>query len=473
MTSFDAIVVGGGLAGMTAAVALSEAGRRVLLLESSSILGGRASSKVDAATGDAIAIGPHVLFSEYANMLRLLPILGTEEDVTWDRSRFVTEVFGTREIVTKMSALPAPFHFVPSLIADRTLRTRDWLSNAPLTLHVLSLRDDELLRYDDRAALDVLRQWHVTERYIDRFWRYSSLAIMNVPLEQCSAASLLRAYRRLIGKRGFHVGFPSRGLGELFAPAAERRLRERGSVVMRNAPVTAIEDGYGVTVADGTTHEAPHCVLALPPHALDALLPREWRTGELANLHAFRAVPYISVYLWFDRKLTSLPFWSRGYDARDLNLDFYDFSNIGGRGGTSLIGSNIIDSARIGAMSDEEIVRRTVAELAEYLPNATRATLRHSVVNRIPMAIPAPLPGFEQLRPVNVEPRAGLVLAGDWLQTGLPASMESACFSGFRAAEVILGRAGLAVKHRELDLIATMLGRGVRMLRRVSRGGAR
>lgn len=419
MTSFDTVVVGGGIAGIAAATALVEEGQRVVLLEAGPELGGRAIT------------GPHVVFTEYVNLLRLLRMLGTESLITWDRERFSTEVQGTREIVTRMSLLPAPFHFVPSLVADRTLRNRDWLSNASVTLFALSLSEEELLRLDDRVALDVLRRWRVSERYIDRFWRYFSHAIMNVPLERCSAASILRAYRRLIGKRGYRVGYPPLDARALFAPVATR-------VTVRTSTRVASVDDL----------DAPWCVLATPPD------------------ERFQPVPYISVYLWFDRKLTGLPFWSRRYDPNDLNLDFYDYANIGAGRSESLIASNVIDSARVGVMSDEAIVQRTLGELREFLPAAAEARLLRSRVLRIPMAIPAPVPGFERLRPASQLLRPGLVIAGDWIQTGMPASMESACYAGFRAAETVLGRSGIAVRHRELDRFAAMLGGGVRRLRR-------
>jgi 15-cis-phytoene desaturase len=460
MHAFDTLVIGGGLSGIAAGVALADAGKRVALFEADAVLGGRASSEVDPVTGDAIAIGPHVLFSEYRNMLALLRLLGTESRVVWDRQRFSTEVRGRRELVTRMAPLPAPFHFVPSLMADPTLRTRDWLSNAGVTLFVLSLDDHALLSLDDLRAIDVLRRLRVSEAYIDRFWRYLALAIVNLPLEKCSAAALLRAYRRLVGKRGYRVGFPDGGLGDLFAPAAERFLRERGSLVRTSARVVALGGAYRVTLASGETFEAPSCVVALPPNALRALLPHE-------TAGRFEAVPYVSVHLWFDRKLTALPFWSRVYDAGDVNLDFYDFSNIGSRGGASLIASNIIGAERIGNRSDEEIVRITLAELAEFLPNAAEARVFHRVVRRIPMAIHAAVPGSERLRPRAIEWRPRLVLAGDWMQTGMPPSMESACTSGFRAAETLLGIRGIAQQHRELDPLASLLGRATRGMRSV------
>src|SRR5262249_8678561 len=156
--------------------------------------------------------------------------------------------------------------------------------------------------------------------------------------------------------------------------------------------------------------------------------------------------------------------------------DFYDLSNInrGWSDRPSVIASNIIHAGAVWDLSDDQIVATTVAELAEYLPEAARATITHAVVHRIPMALPCPYVGAERLGVDTVTPIDGLVLAGDWLQTGLPPSMESACFSGWRAAEVVLAAEGrnmtLAQRHIELGPIAWMLGKATAfILRRASR----
>ncbi|WP_420829609.1 FAD-dependent oxidoreductase [Nannocystis pusilla] len=103
----------------------------------------------------------------------------------------------------------------------------------------------------------------------------------------------------------------------------------------------------------------------------------------------------------------------------------------------SLVGSNIIDAGRVAHWSDAAIVARTCHELMENLPAARAATLRHATVHRIPLAVQAPLPGFEARRPAARSPVEGLLLAGDWTRTGLPSSMESAAASGWRAAELV------------------------------------
>ena len=477
MATFDAVVIGGGLAGLTCAVALVSNDLKVAVVEREKILGGRARSWTDCVTGDPISIGPHILFSEYPNMLKLLRILGTENKIVWERDTFITMVTGRQEVVMKMAPLPAPFHFVPSLLADPTLANRDWLSNSAITLYAMSISENELLALDSMPALKLLERFRVSPAYIRRFWAFISMAVMNVPLELCSAASILRFYRRLNGKNGYRVGFPDGGLGDLFVPAAERFLTANGATILREVEVTEFIAGErvsGVALADGPHLGARFSIAAVPPRALEKMLPPGLSSIEsLRNLACFQPSPYISVYLWFDRKLSDLRFWSRLYEAGDWNVDFYDLSNIygGWKQRPSVIASNIIYSSRLGKVSDREVVARTVLELSEFLPEAAKSTVRHAVVNRIPMAIPAPLPGWEHLRPRNIMPFRGLVLAGDWMQTGLPASMESACMAGWRAAECVLAEYGrpqhLAERHQELNWSAALLGGGLRVLRKM------
>lgn len=466
----DVVVVGGGLAGLTCAVGLSQHGLRVVVVERGSGLGGRASSSREPVTGDQIPIGPHILLSEYTNMLHLLDVLGTDRHVVWHDDEFITMVDGRHRISMRMSVLPAPFHFVPSLMADRRLATRDWLSNVRATLLALSLDEHAIARLDEVAAIAFLRRLGVTERYLKRFWAFTAFAIMNIPLERCSAGALMRFYRRLIGKRGYRIGFPDGGLGDLFAPGSLRLVQAHGGKILTQTAVSRIvcdqSHVRGVVLADGGRIDAPFCVAAVTPSALLECLPSALvaRTPGFSALTRYRPSRYLSVFLWFDRKLTRERFWARLYEPDALNCDFYDLSNInrGWAERPSVIASNIIDAERVWQLGDETIIAGTRAELAEYLPESGRAKLVHAVVHRIPMAIPSPFVGVEKLRLAQTTPIAGLVLAGDWVQTALPPSMESACLSGWRAAEHVLSVAGrpsaLARPHVELDRVAALLG---------------
>ncbi|MBI2897824.1 MAG: FAD-dependent oxidoreductase [Deltaproteobacteria bacterium] len=469
----DVAIVGGGLAGLTAAVALRDSGLSTLVVEEDSILGGRARSWIDEKTGDPVHIGPHIFLSEYPNMRKLLGLLGTEDRLVWQRGRFIFMVDGRSEIEFRMARLPAPFQFIPSLLADPAIRHRDLASNVPVSLFALRLTEHDIERLDNVNASAVLRSLGVTERFIQRFWAFTSMAIMNVPLELCSAGALFRFYRRLIGHTRYDVGFPDGGLGDLFAPQAKALIERSGGRIMLGARVVTFTGdatrATGLELADGRRVEARFCIAALPPSALRRIARPEWLPGPVfRDLVRFQPCPYVSTYLWFDRKLTRRQFWARVHDPNDLNCDFYDLSNInrGWESRPSLITTNCIFCERAAGMSDEQIVQGTVRELSEYLPEAARAKLVHWVVNRIPMAIHCPFPGTEQRRPTLRPGPKNLLLAGDWIRTRLPSSMESACMAGWQAAEAVLadlGRpASLAVPHKDIDGVAGLLYRTTR-----------
>jgi Flavin containing amine oxidoreductase len=474
----DVVIAGGGLAGLTCAVGLLGSGLRVVVVEREPVLGGRARSWPDETTGDPVPIGPHIFTSEYPNVLELLRRLGTADTIVWQDRTFVTMVDGERRVDVNMSPLPAPFHFVPSLLGDGTLPNRDWLSNVPITLYALALNEDDILALDAAAAPEVLRAFGVSRRYRERFWAFLSHSILNVPLELCSAGALLRVYRRMVGKRGYRVGFADRGLGDVFAPQSRAAIEAGGGTVLTGTAVARFsgdaERATGVDLSDGRHIEAPLCVAALTPDALLRAAPPEWKRPfpRLADLARWTPSPYRSVFLWFDRKLTTERFWARAYRPGDLNCDFYDYSNIyrGWGERPSLVASNVIYSGRVAHLADDQIVVQTVRELGEYLPAARTARLTHSAVHAVPMAVPAPLVGTESLRLDTATPIDGLVLAGDWLRTALPPSMESACFAGWRAAEHVLARAReprkLATPHVELDPLAALLGHGARAVSR-------
>lgn len=446
----DVVIIGGGIAGLTCAVELCASGLAVVVLESSAALGGRARSCTDDETGDRIDIGPHILLSEYRNMLRLLDDLGTRDRIVWQADKFITLVGKPYPVDIRMHRLPAPLHFLPSLLGVPQASLRDLASNRRLLWQVMRMSARDAQHLDSVSALDYLRESKVSKHFIDWFWRSAAMSIMNVPLERCSAGALLRFFRFMIGRNGYQVGFAGIGLGDLFVPQAVARIERAGSKVLTDSNVVEIAGSErtvsGVRLADGSHIEARRCIASTPPRELAALLPPSWaqRHEAFHVLPRFAPSPYVSSYLWFDRKLTRERFWARVWSPDNLNYDFYDLANIrpDWADRPSIIASNILYSHRASALSDQDIIDTSLRELADFAPEAKRARLRHARVHRIPMGIPAPYPGSEQLRPETTTPIEGLFLAGDWVRTGLPASMESAVRAGYLAVEAILASTG-------------------------------
>jgi 15-cis-phytoene desaturase len=436
----DVLVAGGGVAGIACALALADAGLRVALCEQARRVGGRAVSWTDAATGDAVDIGPHVISSEHRNFVALLERLGTAQRVRWQPDPLLTLVEGGRVLHLRARRWPTPLHGLPNL--PQALRSVSWADGwSNRRVAWIASRTDEAatLALDRSDALDWLRARGVSPRFIEWFWTPMCLALLGVPPERCSAAAALRVFRLMLGRSGWHFGFATCGLSQLWAEPAVDALLRAGARVQRGAAVRRVRvvDGRfdAFELADGRVVRARCAVLALPPAALAALdVP-----GLGVAADRFEPVPYVSTTLWFDRRLTRECFWARVWKPGDLNLDFYDLANIRGLPGDagSVIAANAIDAREAQALSDAAVIERTRREIAELAPAVHAARLRHAVVHRIAMAVPAPRPGSERLRPPNATPIAGLWLAGDWTATHEPASMESAARSARLAAEGI------------------------------------
>jgi len=443
-TIWDVAIVGGGVAGLVSGVALSDAGYRVVVVERDE-LGGRARSWTDPVTGDLVDIGPHILLSHYPNMFKMLKRLGTDKDVVWERDQLIKIVEGQTEIIGRLWRIPAPFHFLPSLFADPLLTMRDRLCAVPVGLYAMKMTERDVLALDDVTAYDFLLQQGVTPNHIERFWDPTSLYILNAPVRECSAGALLRFVRYLISHSDYTIGFPGRSLADLYAPAAKAVIEKAGGRVLLRTEVDRFVSGgdtvHALALSGGQQIRARYYISAVPPQNLCELLGDTRDTfASFSRLRGFQPCPYVSVYLWFDRKLTNLKFWARLYKQGDLNSDFYDLSNIrrGWASRPSVIASNIIFSDRLAGMSDDAIIAKTIDELTEFLPGVANARHTHAVVNRIPMAVHWPAPGSEALRAETRTPLRNLFLAGDWTRTGMPASMESASRSGWLAAGAVL-----------------------------------
>lgn len=439
----DVLVVGAGLAGLGCALALARAGLRVIVFESENVAGGRAGSIDDPATGDRVDLGPHVLLSEYRNMLQLLQELGTAEHVQWQDGEFITLLDGRHVERMHMRSLPAPFHLLPDILRVPTVSLSDIVSNRRVLWLAMKLHESDVPDLDRMNAREFLLRMGVSERFMNWYWRTLAMTILNVPLEHCSAGALMRFFHQMISHGGYRIGLPSTSLAELVVEPAVSALEAAGGEIRFSSKVETVSGtGFAVDGAelhDGSRWRAPACVVCVSPQQLSALLPRSWvqRFSLFRNASLFRPSPYICTYTWFSEKLSPEKFWARTWSPSNLNYDFYDLSNVrrGWAARPSLIASNVIDSERVQDLGDEEILAGTLREICDYLPQAREARILHARVHRVPMAIPAPVPGFERMRPQTRTPVKGLFLAGDWIGTGMPASMESALCAGNRAAE--------------------------------------
>ncbi len=439
----DILIVGGGLAGLAAATALGSAGLRVELLERRPILGGRAASWEVPGTEATIDNCQHLLLGCCTNLVDFYKRFGVAGQIRWFNSFHLRTLDG-RESMIAASLLPEPLHLSPSLVAFHAM---SWADRFAISRGMLALIAD--LRGSSPAQLDseTMRSWlnrhGQTHGAIEAFWRPVLTSALNEDLEICSAWHGLRVFWKgyAANWRAYRIGLPAIGLTELYA-------HEMPNVTVRfRSNVTAVEaDGNrvtGVCLANGENFTAENYVLALPFEILGEMRPEY----KLEIGHS----PITGIHLWFDRVIMERPMTAML--GRTIQWVFR-------KPGDDCYLQCVVSASRsLLNKTKGEIVEMAVRELGEFFPQANDASLVKSAVVKEVRATFSPAVGVEKLRPDNATKWPNAWLAGDWTNTGWPATMESAVRSGYRAAELITAKLGRPQTFLVPDLAAEGLAR--------------
>jgi zeta-carotene desaturase len=417
------LIAGGGLAGLAAAAALGGAGFDVDLFEARPFLGGRATSyTLPGAEGESETIDncQHILLRCCVNLLDFYTRLGVRE-----RIRFYREVIflepGGRASVLRRGRLPAPFHFAGAFLKLKCLDAGDKLA---IARGIWAIRRERTRRLDlDRISMrDWLLQKRQTPRAIDRFWRQVLVSAVNEDLDSMAARHGFQVFWLgfLARADAYEMGVSSVPLAQLYGTDAWQRLPSVRIHV--RAPVESI-DASGFVVAGGRK-TADFSICALPFEKLPALgLPAP----------AFEHSPITGVHLWFDREVTTLPHAT----LLDRTMQWM-FNKDGGRYLQLVVSA----SRDLTTVSREDIIDIALGDLRLYFPRVREATLVRAHVVKEQRATFSAAPGTEALRPPAATSVANLFLAGDWTNTGWPATMEGAVRSGYIAAAAVARAAG-------------------------------
>ncbi len=462
----DVIVIGGGLAGLAASVALAQAGVKVALLESRPRLGGRASSFEDAATGELIDNCQHVAMGCCTNFRHFCRVTGLgvffrdEEHLTFvgppDPSGRQSPEF-CRFAATPF--VPAPFHLGRALWGLGYLSFRDKFA---IARGLLSLRAAQP-RHSDRTTIG---EWLDHQRQpasaIEYFWSVVLVSALSESLDRISLAAARKVFVDgfLTNREGWKVSLPMVPLDELYSETLSQWLAAHDvdvrlkmgveRLIMADGAISAVELRNGERLA------ARQFVLAVPQQRALSLLPESIRTlPQFAAIERLETAPIASVHLWFDRPITLLPHAVLVGRLSQWVFNRGQKSEVRGqsKGAHQFYYQVVISNAReMAEHSQSDVVAEVVAELKAIWPWAADAELRHSRVIIEHHAVFSPLPGSEELRPHQQSPIENLQLAGDWTRTGWPATMEGAVRSGFLAAENVLSNLGRPAKWLQPDL---------------------
>ena len=418
------LIAGGGLAGMSAAAALGEAGFEVELFESRPFLGGRATSYAVPASPDqqaeTIDNCQHILLRCCVNLLDFYERLGIRDRIRFHREFYFVEP-GGRASVLRRGRLPAPFHFAGSFLRMGCLSGADKVGVARA---LAALRRERTRRTDlDRISmLDWLLQKRQTPRAIDRFWRQVLVSAVNEDLDRMAARHGFQVFWLgfLARADSYEMGVPAVPLAELYSLEIWRRF-QTVRIHLRSAVDRIAPEGF--TVA-GRLCSADSYVCALPFERLEAVgLPAP----------PFTHSPITGVHLWFDREVTTLPHAT----LLDRTVQWM-FNKNDGRYLQLVVSA----SRDLTNLSRSEIIDIAVGDLRLFFPRVREARLVKAHVVKEQRATFSAAPETESLRPQPASGMPNVYLAGDWISTGWPATMEGAVRSGYRAAELVARAAG-------------------------------
>ena len=448
-----AVVIGGGLAGISAAIALATAGDEVTLLEAKPRLGGATMSF--NRDGLVVDTGQHIFLRCCTAYRGLIDRLGMSAHAPLQPRFDVTVVAPGKRAVMKRRRIPAPLHMLPALLGYPFLNTPERLRLALAALAFKRLNEADQ-KTDEIRLGDWLAAHGQDERTRRVLWDLFSVSSLNVPGDDASLALAAVVVKTgLLGDAdAADIGVPTLPLGELHGTAAARLLGQLGATVRLQTKVAGIEatggGGFRVRLAraeadaeaDGAGEDlaADAVVLAVPHEQAAKLIPAGALPAETVDGWAgLGAAPIVNVHVIYDRKVMDVPF-AAGVDSPVQWV--FDRTRISGMHARASAGQHSDGQyLAISLSAADEYANAPVAELrekfvpalAELFPAARDATVTEFFVTREKRATFRGVPGTAKLRPKAATGLPGLVLAGSWTDTGWPDTMEGAVRSGLNA----------------------------------------
>lgn len=438
--SAHVLIIGGGFAGLRAAVSLSDAGCRVTVVDNRAHLGGRARSFPDPVTGEVVDNGQHLFLAGYGRTLAFLERLGTRDQVVFQprlQVRFVEA--GGESVRFDCPPLPAPLHLFAGFFGLRGIPLRDkW----GLVRMLGDLRG---------GAGETVDQWLVRmgqgERSRRLFWTPLTLAALNERPERASAAGLKAVLRVLLARPASRsrLGVARAGLSDLYAAPARRIVEQKGGRVLLNKTVQSmsVKNGkaVGVEFVGGDSLDADAVIAAIGPGALKKLMPG-WE-----QLPSFEDSPILSVNLWLDRTdwAPQEPFVALSGTRFQW---LFNKSTILGPAQARYLSLIVSAAADLEPLKNEPLVEIALEDLRACFPAAAGVKVLRSQVVREREATVSLTPETEPARPGFLTDLPNLFLAGDWTSTGFPATIESAVISGETAARELLKKLASAAPAR-------------------------
>lgn len=447
-------IAGAGLAGLSCAKYLADAGHTPLVYEARDVLGGKVAAWKDEE-GDWCETGLHVFFGAYPNMLQLLAELGIQDRLQWKDHAMI---FNRREAPGTYSRfdfpdLPAPINGVAAILGNNDLLSWPEKIAFGVGLAPAMVRGQPYVEACDQYSwTQWLRLHNIPERVNEEVFIAMSKALNFINPDEISATVVLTALNRFLQeKHGSRMAFLDGAPPERLCQPLVDHICAHGGAVKLNTPLRTIDlaadgrvAGFGMGSKDRPNVVADAYVSALPVDALKLLLPEPWRQLPLfAKLAGLRGVPVINVHLWFDRKLTDI---DHLLFSRSPLLSVYADMSVTCRGyedpERSMLELVFAPAKDWISRPDPDIVQVTMEELKTLFPSHftgdNPARLRKYRVVKTPLSVYKTTPGCQELRPDQTTPIPNFFLAGDYTRQRYMASMEGAVLSGKLCAQAVV-----------------------------------
>ncbi|MEQ9454593.1 MAG: hydroxysqualene dehydroxylase HpnE [Phycisphaeraceae bacterium] len=470
----DVLILGAGLAGMAAALRLAERGLSVHLIETRKRLGGRASSFVDPATDLVLDQCQHAVMPACTHILDLYHRLGLTDVIEWHHNIHFSD--GRNAIDTlRVDPLPAPFHLTRSFLSMRGMSLGDKFAIARGMSRMLTMRASGRRRFRGTDIASLLKAWKQPDSARRRFWDVIIISACNEIPENVDAELALKVFQEgfLASPQSVGVGLPRIPLIDLYQPLENSIKAAGGSVELGTSAKRLLHNTEGCVTAvettDGRTLHAPIVITTLPPDRLAKLIDPDLadRDPRLRNLDQWTFSPIVAIHLFFDiatGPITKLPHlvtpdrpidwvFNKGItelppDATTSHHDPVQHLHALKSGAHDLV-----------SLSADEIMTIAEREIRDALPGHPQHPVIHGRVIKEKVATFTASPQLVPLRPSVTGPIANLLLAGDWVDTGWPATMEGAVRSGYDAADAVLNQRNLTTLDRPDDMPASGLSR--------------
>ncbi|HEX8218888.1 MAG TPA: FAD-dependent oxidoreductase [Chloroflexia bacterium] len=453
-----AIVVGAGLAGLTAAADLADAGAEVLVLEKRDVPGGKVSSWTK---GDyPVESGLHIFFGCYRELLGMMKRVGAYDHINWKEHTIHVAQPGGKVSKFRFPNVPAPFNGIVAFTGNDLLTWREKLTNVRALIRPWLTPLRKVARWDDRTYAQWHRDHGIADGVLTKWWNPIALSMGFLDAEEMSARPMTTVFHHFSRKAdASRVGFLDGPPGERMHRQFVAYIEARGGEVRCGSKVEHLEldwDGgrptvSGVRLTTGEVLQAGAVVLAAPLHNTRRIVPKVLRHHPyFAGLWQLKSVPVMNVQVWFDRYVSEADnLFFTAHAPFSVFADLAVTSPLFDRSGGSLVSMAVAPARDLWHLSDAEIVGRCVQALGALWPRTRAARIVHSTVVKIPNSIYREVPGSDALRPTQRTPISNLALAGDYTRQDYMASMEGAVRSGHQAARALVSQLGLAGSLRD------------------------